>query len=391
MSTPDERTSVARPMDGYRVLDFTQNVAGPLAGQILADLGADVIKIEPPRGEAARHILSTSEGTQGLAPYFVPNNRGKRSLVADLHTPEGVEQILTLAESADVVLDGFRPGTMAKWGLGSDTIHTRNPRCIYASLSAYGGNGPNGERPGIDLLLQAESGVLTGLSKDDGVPLRIPFQLIDGASGHVLAQAILAALLHRERHGVATDVNVAMYDVAVSLQSNRLTAELNHASTSNTAGRTGSAAPFATSPSGIFAAADGYLVLAAYIPKHWAQLTQVLDCAHLASDPRFADQQSRANNDAELCHALELEFSEYAVADLVARLQSAGLMASEVKTWAQVVASDLFVENELEVVVTDGLRTETTVRTPARYSAFTPAAMSPTPVLGEYTAQLLHD
>lgn len=383
-------STLARPMDGHRVLDFTQNVAGPLAGQIMADLGADVIKVEPPSGEAARHILSTSEGSGGLAPYFLPNNRGKRSLVVDLHTPEGVEQILALAESTDVILDGFRPGTMAKWGLGHDAIHARNPHCIYASLSAYGGNGPHGKRPGIDLILQAESGVLTGLSNDDGTPMRIPFQLVDGASGHVLAQAVLAALLHRERYGVATDVDVAMYDVAVSLQSNRVTAELNHASTAATAGRNGSAA-FATSPSGIFRAADGHLALAAYIPKHWAQLTSVLGRSDLASDPRFVDQQARANNDGELCCELEAIFATYAVADLVGALQSAGLMASEVKSLTQVVSSALFAENALEMVVTDGSRSETTIRTPARYSAFTAAAMSPTPLLGEYSAQVLHD
>ncbi len=385
--------AIMRPMTGYRVLDFTQNVAGPLAGQIMADLGAEVIKIEPPRGEAARHIVATGTGSGELAPYFVPYNRGKRSLVVDMHTAEGIETILDLVETTDVLLDGFRPGTMEKWGLSRDAVHERNPRCVYASLSAYGGNGPFGSRPGIDLLLQAESGMWTGLTTDQGTPMRIPFTLVDASTGHVLAQAILAALLHRERHGAATDVDVAMYDVAVSLQANRLTASLNRATTGAphaATRRTGAqkpTSPFSTSPSGIYRASDGHLVLAAYIPKHWAQLIKVLGCEHLGDDPRFTDQHQRAVNDAALTEELERIFSTYAASDLVKRLQESGLMATEVKTGTEVVASDLFLENDLKVVTTDGTRTEKTVRTPARYSAFPPGATAPTPILGEYSAE----
>ncbi|MEV0550671.1 CoA transferase [Nocardia salmonicida] len=381
-------------MTGYRVLDFTSNVAGPLAGQILADLGAEVIKIEPPRGEAARHIVPTGAGKDAVAPYFTPYNRGKRSLVVDLHTAEGIETVLDLVAETDVLLDGFRPGTMTKWGLSRATIHNRNPGCVYASLTAYGGNGPHGGRPGIDLLLQAESGMLAGLAKEDGTPIRIPFTPVDAATGHVLAQAILAALLHRERHGAVTDVDVAMYDVAVSLQANRLTTDLNRGTSASNAGkpadRSPRTSPFSTSPSGIYRAADGYLVLAAYIPKHWAQLVESLGSAFLGTDPRFADQYQRAVNDTALTEELERIFSSYTVADLVQRLQAAGLMATEVKNGLQVIASELFAENELESITTDGSRTEKTVRTPARYGAFRPAATTPTPVLDEYSAEVVH-
>lgn len=376
-------TSTPRPLDGFRVLDFTQNVAGPLAGQILADLGAEVIKVEPPRGEAARHIVSVHAGPDGLAPYFLPNNRGKRSIVADLHTPDGVEAILDLIETSDVVLDGFRPGTMASWGLGADQVHARNPRCIYATLSAYGGNGEHGMKPGVDLILQSDSGVLTGLTAGDGSPQLIPFQLIDGASGHVLAQAILAALLHRERNDVTTDVQVAMYDVAISLQSNRSTALLNQpdgVEAQPPAGGSG----FATAPSGIFRAADGYIAIAAYIPKHWTILTELLGRPDLGDDPRFATQLDRARNLADLRSELETIFIGRSVDDLVRSMQSAGLMACHVNSLAQSLESEVFAENQLAVTTTDGCRSETTVRTPARYSAFAPAAQSPTPALGEY-------
>lgn len=193
----------AKPLDGFRVLDFTQNVAGPLAGQVLVDLGAEVIKVEAPGGEAARQITSVLPGRPPLATYFLPNNRGKKSVTVDLTTEQAKQQMLRLADTADVVLEAFRPGTMEKLGLGPDDLRSRNPNLIYARLTAYGGNGPHGSRPGIDLVVAAEAGMTTGMPTPEGKPQIIPFQLVDNASGHVLAQAVLAALLHRERNGVA--------------------------------------------------------------------------------------------------------------------------------------------------------------------------------------------
>ncbi len=214
-------------MTDFRVLDFTQNIAGPLAGQVLADLGAEVIKIEAPVGEAARHITAVLPGRPPLATLFLPHNRGKKSVVADLTNAETKQQILRLVDTADVVLEGFRPGVMERMGLGPDEMRSRNPKLIYARLSAYGGNGPHGSRPGVDLMVAAESGMTTGMPTPSGKPQIIPFQLVDAASGHVLAQAVLAALLNRERHGVGDVVRVAMYDVAVSLQASQLTIHLN--------------------------------------------------------------------------------------------------------------------------------------------------------------------
>ncbi len=264
----------AKPLDGFRVLDFTQNVAGPLAGQVLADLGAEVIKVEAPGGEASRQITAVLPGRPPLATYFLPNNRGKKSVTVDLTTGEAKQQIIRLAEGADVVLEGFRPGVMERMGLGPNDLQSRNPKLIYARLSAFGGNGPHGTRPGVDLMVAAEAGMTTGMPTPDGRPQIIPFQLVDNASGHVLAQAVLAALLNRERHGVADVVRVAMYDVAVGLQANQLTMHLNKPSEAPQPqpAAEANAAPkakkrkgvgFATQPSDAYRAADGYLVLSA--------------------------------------------------------------------------------------------------------------------------------
>ncbi|BBZ10184.1 CoA transferase [Mycobacterium branderi] len=379
-----------KPLDGFRVLDFTQNVAGPLAGQVLADLGAEVIKVEAPGGEAARQITSVLPGRPPLATYFLPNNRGKKSVAVDLTTDEGKQQILRLADTADVVLEGFRPGVMERLGLGPSELQSRNPRLVYARLSAFGGNGPHGDRPGVDLMVAAEAGMTTGMRTPDGKPQIIPFQLVDNASGHVLAQAILAALLNRERHGVADVVTVAMYDVAVSLQVNQLTVHLN---------RTGGDQPpkpkgrksvgFATQPSDAFRTADGYVVISAYIPKHWELLCRTIDRPDLLDDERFADQRSRSINYCELSDELESTLSTKTSAEWVELLRRNGLMACLPYTWKQVVGTPLFAENELALEIGRGDDAVTLIRTPARYSTFTAAATDPPPKVGEHNAEFL--
>lgn len=380
---------VVRPLDGFRVLDFTANIAGPLAGQVLADLGAEVIKVEAPEGEAARHITGTRPGEEDLRPYFVSNNRGKKSIVADLHTPDGVARVLDLVATADVLLEGFRPGTMEAWGCGPSAVSERNPRCVYVAITGYGGNGPAGSRPAVDLMIQAESGMLTGLAAPDGRPEIIGAQLVDGATGHVVAQAVLAALLHRERHGVTSTVNVAMYDVAASLQANRLTTALHRQQhPAPAAGRAEGAAPFALAPSGVFRASDGYFVLAAYVPKHWRTLLEVLGRPELRDDERFADQASRARHNAALIGELDAVFATRSRDDWLGALQQAGLMAAAISNWAEAAASDVFAENGLAVTVIDGSLTVRTVRTPARYGSFGPGAEPRTPALGEHGHQL---
>jgi crotonobetainyl-CoA:carnitine CoA-transferase CaiB-like acyl-CoA transferase len=382
--------NAAKPLDGFRILDFTQNVAGPLAGQVLADLGAEVIKVEAPGGEPARHITAVLPGRPPLATYFLPNNRGKKSVSVDLTTEEAKQQILRLADTADVVLEGFRPGVMERMGLGPADLRARNPRLIYGRLSAFGGNGPHGTRPGVDLVVAAEAGMTTGMPTPTGKPQIIPFQLVDNASGHVLAQAVLAALLNRERHGVADIVRVAMYDVAVGLQTNQFTMHLNRAGgdqpkpeqAPKTERRKG--VGFATQPSDAFRAADGYLVLSAYVPKHWAKLCQIIDRPDLLDDERFIDQRARALNYPELTDELESALAAKTAAEWVALLHEGGLMACLAYTWKQVVDTPLFAENELAIEVGSGDDAITLIRTPARYSSFNASATDPPPAVGQH-------
>ncbi|ORA77213.1 CoA transferase [Mycobacterium malmoense] len=385
----------AKPLDGFRVLDFTQNVAGPLAGQVMADLGAEVIKVEAPGGEAARQITAVLPGRPPLATYFLPNNRGKKSVTVDLTTEEGKRQILRLADTADVVLEGFRPGVMERMGLGPDDLRSRNPRLIYARLSAYGGNGPHGSRPGVDLMVAAEAGMTTGMPTPDGKPQIIPFQLVDNASGHVLAEAVLAALLNRERHGVADTVRVAMYDVAVGLQANQLTMHLNRSGGDRPKpdaapkGKRRKGVGFATQPSDAFKAADGYLVISAYVPKHWAKLCEIIGRPDLLEDERFVDQRARALNYPELTEELESALAAKTAAEWVELLHEGGLMACLAHTWKQVVDTPLFAENELALPVGSGADAVTVIRTPARYASFDAVATDPPPAAGAHNELFL--
>jgi len=316
----------------------------------------------------------------------------------DLTAEESKQQILQLADTADVVLEGFRPGVMERLGLGPDDLRSRNPKLIYARLSAYGGNGPHGSRPGVDLMVAAESGMTTGMPTPTGKPQIFPFQLVDAASGHVLAQAVLAALLNRERHGVAEVVRVAMYDVAVVMQAAQLTIHLNKPSESpkpesgpdqKPKAKQRKGVGIASQPSDAFRAADGYLVISAYVPKHWAKLCQIIGRPDLVDDQRFVDQRSRAMNYAELTEELESALAAKTAAEWVELLQEGGLMACLAYTWKQVVGTPLFAENELALEVGSGDEAVTVVRMPARYSSFDAVSTDPPPAAGAHNDMYL--
>lgn len=375
----------SRPLDGIRVLDLTANVAGPLACQVLADLGADVIKVEPPAGEAARHITASAPGAQKVTPYFSPNNRGKSSVRLNLSDARDISALRRLIGNADVLVQGMRPGTMARRGLGPDDVAAINPRCIYASISAYGGGSELENRAGVDMMVQAEAGCLSGQPRDQP-PRLIPFQLVDGATGHVVAQAVLAALLHRERTGVVNAVDVAMYDVACSLQSNHLTLHMN----SVHAGARGQRRALAVEPSGVYPTGTCDIVLSAYVPAHWSRLLTVLGRPELASDPRFADQEARARHSTDLRSIITDVLLTRPGEEWVAAMTDRGLMAGLVTTWRDVVTSELFARRNLRLVASQSGREVQVVRTPALYSSFDTTVECDIPAAGEHEEALRH-
>ncbi|MFW0797801.1 CoA transferase [Gordonia sp. CPCC 205515] len=379
----------SRPLDGIRVLDLTANVAGPLACQVLTDLGAQVIKVEPPGGEAARRITATARGAEHVTPYFSPNNRGKLSVELALGSTDGAAALTDMIRNADVIVQGMRPGAMARRGFGPDEVAAINPRCIYASLSAYGGGSELQDRPGIDMMVQAEAGCLSGQPKGR-TPRLIPFQLVDSATGHVLAQAVLAALLHRERAGVVNRVDVSLYDVACSLQANFLTLQMNlppkpaQAQEDSTKERRA----VAVEPSGVYPTSDGDIVLAAYVPAHWSRLVGLIGSPELAADNRFVDQAARSVNAQALREVLTQALAARGADEWVELFDKAGLMAARINSWADVIDSDIFADRHLRVSAEQDGRRVDVLRTPARYSSFSTTTETRIPARAEHSSLL---
>lgn len=366
------------PLHGILVLDFSHGVAGPLAAMTLADYGARVIKIEPPAGDGTRQ-LGRPDGEQYLG-LFESYNRGKESVVLDLHSERGREQALRLAERADVLIQAFRPGVMDRLGLGPAAVHARNPRLVYTSVSGYG---PDDDRRGVDTALQGETGWMSITGDPDGPPTKVGALPIDVAAGDVTAQAVLAALLNRERHGHGDLVEVSLYDVGCHLHAHDFT---DYLMTGRVAKRIGNAMGLG-SASGVFATADGAIVLATYLPEHWDTVLEVLGDETLRTNPLLTSRRARSAHRREVIEAIERVTRTKTTAEWTRLFDRARLTTGEVLDTGQVADSERFARNRLELRVEGpGERRVRALRGPARFGSFSPASPLPAPLLGQHQA-----
>ncbi|MDX6743889.1 CoA transferase [Actinocorallia sp. A-T 12471] len=368
-------TAGGRPLEGFLVLDFTQVVAGPLAAMILADLGARVVKIEPPQGDAARQ-LGPNPKRGYLGGMFETYNRDKESIVLNLAAAADRARALDLVDRADVLIESSRVGVMDRLGLGAEAMTERNPRLVYASITGYGERGPNATRGGVDMSLQGETGWMSITGEPDGPPTKLGAVPIDVSTGHVAAQAVLAALLGRERHGRGEIVRVSLFDVGCHLHAHDFT---DYLMTGWTARRTGNF-PAITAPAGVYETADGSLVLAAYMPHHWKAALAVLDDSRL-EDPAFATLRDRVAHRATLVPILQSILKSRTTAEWIARFDAARLTTGEVRDTGQAAESDQFAAAELALEFDHADATVRTLRTPARYASFTPRAHTRAPHL----------
>lgn len=254
-------------LSGVKILSFNHFLAGPLAAQTLADLGADVIAVEPMEGAFQRNWAVANRFVEGDSVNHLATGRNKRSLAVDLKNPEGVAAVKKLAETADVVMENFRPGTMEKLGLGYETLKAINPGLIYAVATGFGADGPYRNRPGQDLLLQAMSGLAARTGRADGAPTPVGAVIVDQHAASLYAMAILAALFAKAKTGEGRLVEVNLYQAAIDLQVEPLTAWLNGASSQTSRGPAGIASWFSPGPYGIHATADGYLAVSMASPR----------------------------------------------------------------------------------------------------------------------------
>jgi crotonobetainyl-CoA:carnitine CoA-transferase CaiB-like acyl-CoA transferase len=310
------------PLTGVRVVDFTNGLAGPLAAMVLADLGADIVKVE---------MTGRGDLTRDLSPaMFTIANRNKRSIAVDLKDARGAAIAHRLIERADVLVESFRPEIMDRLGLGAATVFAVNPRLIYASISGFGRNGPNRERRAVDAVAQAEAGMIAA---NEGI--EAPFTIVDTTTGLVLAQAVLAALVRRGRTGRGGVIEAPLVATALQLQAVQL-ADFARTGITLTPRERARRAPTAA----IFPAADGPVYVAAHYEEHWRMLAETLGAPELIDDPRFATREARVDNGAALRACLEERFATRTRAEWFALLDARGLMVAPVRGHSEVLADD---------------------------------------------------
>jgi crotonobetainyl-CoA:carnitine CoA-transferase CaiB-like acyl-CoA transferase len=313
-----------RILDGLRVVDLTQNVAGPFCSQILADLGAEVVKIERPDGGDDTRAWRPPE-IGGQSAIFLALNRGKRSMAVDLSAKAGQEIIGRLAAGADIFIHSMRPGSAERLGLGHSALKAGNPRLVYCAISAFGNAGPMRGLPGYDPLVQAFSGIMSVTGNEGDDPVRVNVSLVDMGSGMWAALGIVSALLERSRTGVGGKVEASLLDTALSW----MTVPFSGYFATGVAPRKMGSAMSMAAPYELFRSADGYVFIGAGNDRLFARVCAALGCPNLGDDPRFATNTARVAARAQLHSELEALTVQRATVDLVETLRRHGAPCSE--------------------------------------------------------------
>jgi len=382
-------TGSSLSLDGVRVLDLSRVLAGPFCGMLLADLGADVIKVEDTgTGDESRTWPPHKDGESAA---FLVINRNKRDMTLDLKSPEGVEVLTRMVARADVLIENFRTGTMESFGLGYDTLAAINPRLVYASVSAFGRSGPRKDGAGYEALMQAFSGIMSITGEPDGAPVRCGVSFLDLTTGIFCAFGIVNALLHRERTGLGQRVDGSLLETAVTLLNYHAEGYLL---TGAQPKPLGSSHP-SLSPYRNFRCRDGqWVFIAGANDRFWQRLAPALGLPELATDPRFAVNIQRVKHRRELEAALEAAIGQQDREPLLKILEEAGVPATPVNTVQQVMEdAQTAARSMIERVVHPRLGEIPVVGTPLKFSRMRPSVRRPAPQQGEHTDEILaeHD
>ena len=377
-----------RPLSGIKVIEFCQVLAGPFCGCLLADMGADVIKVEPPDGDLMR---AWPPMVDGYSQYFASVNRNKRSVVLDLKTEEGLKAARALALSADVVLENFRPGVMAKFGLDHASLTSEKPSLVYCSVSAFGQTGPRAKEGGFDMTMQAMSGAMSVTGDADGRPAKCGIPIADFTTGLYAAFSVVASLnkvAHGMDQGRGDFIDVSMLGSMLGI-ANLQTSELF--GTGHDPVRLGSAHPM-NAPYAGFGCRDGDIALAAGTNKLWEAACEGVARTDLLKDARFATPTLRAQHQNELRELLEQTFANFDCVQLLAIFRERGVPCAPINTYSQVLADAQvahmgWVEN---VTLPNGVASKTVI-SPQRMSGERLGVYRNPPALGEHTAEVLEN
>ena len=373
-----------RALEGVRVLDLTRVLSGPFCTAILADMGAEVIKVEHPRGGDLSREPSVS--VNGESYYFMSLNRGKKGITLNLKSPEGIEILKGLAEKSDVIVENFRAGVMQKLGLSYDEICEVKPDIVYLSISGFGQNSPLGHLPAFDLVAQAMGGIMSINGHPGTPPTRVGVSLGDTATALYAAFAVVAALYHRRIHGVGQYIDVAMVDSIYSLLEMSLFKYLGQG---EVPGRIGSRHP-TSYPYDVFRASDGYFVIATFDNAAFGRLCEAIERPDLPAREEFATDTIRGKHTGELKEIIENWAARLPVEEAIRILERCGVPVAPIYDIGQISESDHIKAREMLVPVEHPVAG--TVRLPAlpvKFSA-TPAHISaPSPALGQHTETVL--
>lgn len=373
-------------LKGRRVLDFTQIGAGPTCAMLLGDFGADVIKIEPPGGDLGRGL--GPPWYAGQSPIHIAFNRGKRSICLDLRSVDGMSIAHEMARRCDVVVESFRPGVMARLGLGFDEVKALNPRVVYCSVSGFGQTGPKASQAGVDGILQAASGLM-GLIGIEGLePCKVQAPVVDVFTGYVGALGVLARLLERDKTGVGGMVDVSLLASAVALQQSAVTSYMGERIEP---ARLGSAAPY-SAPNEAFRTSDGWIMVAAYMEPRWKRLCALLLRPDLEDDPRFRTSGDRVRNRPALRELLNEAFGRNTSAYWLSLLQAEDILCSKVAGYADLVEdSQVKHLNLLVSLEHEALGSFSTPGSAINARQTNASSYTAPPQLGQHTLEILRD
>ena len=371
-----------RPLEGLRVVELARVLAGPIAGQTLADLGAEVIKVESPQGDDTRGWgppFIERNGSKDAA-YFHCCNRGKASVVVDFRTPEGQEQVRALVREADILIENFKVGGLAKYGLDYESLRAVNPRLIYCSVTGFGQTGPYAHRAGYDYIVQGMSGLMSVTGEPDGQPQKVGVAVTDIFTGLYASTAILAAVHQRNVTGEGQQIDMALLDVAVAVMANQA---MNYLATGTAPKRLGNAHPNIV-PYQVFDCADGFVIIACGNDGQYRRFAKLIGRADLAEAPDFATNAGRLEHRERLVAMLGEATGRMTKAELLAACEAEGVPAGPINDMAEVFADPQVIARGLRID-RDGVPG---VRLPITFSGAETTADRPSPKLGEDQALL---
>ncbi|MBK1624308.1 CaiB/BaiF CoA transferase family protein [Afifella marina] len=383
-----------KPLEGVKVIELARILAGPFAGQVLADLGADVIKIEEPsQGDDTRRwgppfVVNPEGGSEGAA-YFHACNRGKRSIGVDIATPKGQEIVRRLCAEADVLVENFKLGGLKKYGLDAATLRRDFPHLIVCSITGFGQTGPYASRAGYDVMIQGMSGIMSLTGEPDGEPMKMGVAFADIFTGLYSVIAIQAALRSREASGEGTHIDMALFDSMTGVLANQA---MNYLVTGNNPQRAGNAHPNIV-PYQVFAVSDGHLIIAVGNDRQFRGLCRILGNEEWADDPRFADNAARVANRPELLGLLCPKLASWPRTDLLQRLEASAIPAGPINTLSEVFADPQLRERGMviEAEMAGGAFTLPGLRTPILFDGAPLAAQSGSPRLNEHGEAILRE